>query len=203
MQTKTNAKERYDLLPEAIRDWLGSFEATNHITNINDSYKVSWEKRRVIPRNIARLAIGMVKPEAFQSTIKAELGVSDPIAAQITTKIAQKILVPVADALKTTQNIDLSPLMKMAATKPQTGQSQLRPISLDSLAKQGQTLSSASQTEESTTKKPMSAFASIKQGSLAHESQKQQAEQKSAPQTDTVQEVPELDQPENFQPIDS
>ncbi|MDP3880778.1 MAG: hypothetical protein Q8Q32_01165, partial [bacterium] len=47
------------------------------------------------------------------------------------------------------------------------------------------------------------AFASIKQGSLAHESQKQQAEQKSAPQTDTVQEVPELDQPENFQPIDS
>jgi hypothetical protein len=174
---------KFDILPQAIKDWLVSMKVSDLIADINESHGFFAERAKVIASAITHLVSGTIQPQNFQNILSKNLKRNPETIGQIVNQIANKILAPVRGGLKTTQNIDLSPLFvsqpqKQSKSAPSVqATAPKQPIdSLNSITSQTKKPEPAPVASASTPQKSMSAFASMMQGSLAQKTQQAQQE---------------------------
>jgi hypothetical protein len=108
---KATIREKFLDLPEPIRDWLTSDQATYKVININQKYGFEDDLISVIPSLITRLVVKDLKPEDFQLELERGLYIDSKTATIILDEISTQILKIVAGQLHNI-GVDLSSLSK-------------------------------------------------------------------------------------------
>lgn len=97
----------FDSLPDHIKDWLSSRQATYLIMEINSRLGLKDEKMTIIPSLIFRLATQTIEPTDFINELSYELGVSFQTAKSITQDIEEKVLKPIENELRRDVGVDV------------------------------------------------------------------------------------------------
>lgn len=130
MDATTVVKEKFKLLPEAMRNWLTSDKTTNAIIDINQRLNIYGEKLRVIPWTITRLSVGDLPPGQFVSEIQNKLAIPQSEAEKIAREIKEKILNPISFGLKNVSRIDIGIIPGATPTSNELSVGmELRPLS--------------------------------------------------------------------------
>lgn len=105
--SKIDLRESFLLLPEDVRDWLTSEQATYLVIDINKRLDLFGEDLKTIPNLITRLAVKDLDPKNLAVALKKELDVDFEQAKALAREIEEKILRPVAIPLKQANGVDV------------------------------------------------------------------------------------------------
>lgn len=92
-------EENFLEIPEPIRLWFGSEEATDAIGAILESFSIPPETRRIIPETIWKLETKQLPPETFTETLREELGTERERAIEIARALYDTLLFPLRSDL--------------------------------------------------------------------------------------------------------
>jgi hypothetical protein len=126
MDTNTQNKtlrEKFELLPEAIRDWLTSERATYITVDINKRFNVPRYALPSIAELITRLAVGDIHPTEIIQELAFDMELSSSAAETLYHEVEEKLLKPIADDLK---KIDID--IHLAKIAPATTQAPSAPL---------------------------------------------------------------------------
>lgn len=95
MNNGQTTKLEFKSLPEPIKTWLASGQATNFVYEINRGLGAQGENRRVIPTLILRLCVGDLAAGNFAKELSEKLNLDAAKTQSVLQDIEQKILRPV------------------------------------------------------------------------------------------------------------
>lgn len=99
MADPTTRQDKFNALPEGVKLWLSSPEATARVIALNEELNIAGPRLRIIPKLILLLVIKEIDPRDFINELSRELGVPLIDAKKITDKIEESILRPVRNQL--------------------------------------------------------------------------------------------------------
>lgn len=91
----------FESLPDPIKDWVGSKNTRDVISEICQKYNFDLEKNFTLSELIFRLVTQDLLPQNFVSEAKKELAADQETATELTRIIDEKILGPIGDDLLT------------------------------------------------------------------------------------------------------
>src|SRR3989344_2845497 len=106
-QLKPSIADSFKVLPESIKDWLGSDLITNYISDINKKLGIKGKKRSIIPRLIVRLVTKDLLPADFIGELAKTLNAPPAAAKAIAQEIFDKTLQPIEIGLRRDTGIDV------------------------------------------------------------------------------------------------
>lgn len=109
-KTQSLVRALFEKLPEKVRVWLTSEEATFIIIDLNRRLGLDGILIEIIPDAITRLVIGKLKPENFTEEVASDLEINLSLAQGITQEIERRILRPVEKELLLEAGIDVKML---------------------------------------------------------------------------------------------
>lgn len=102
-----NNETKIQDLPEVVREWLTSPDATALVVDLNRRLELVGEEIRIIPRLISRLVLRKIDPKNFALYLKQELWIDFEKAKEVAREIEEKILRPIAIPLKQANGVDV------------------------------------------------------------------------------------------------
>jgi hypothetical protein len=106
-QTSNLSIAAFDSLPDHVKDWLSSTQATHLVMEINGRLGLKDEKETIIPGLIFRLVTQNIEPLDFINELSHELGVSFQTAKSIAQDIEEKVLKPIENELRRDVGVDV------------------------------------------------------------------------------------------------
>lgn len=97
--TPEQLEERYQKLPEELKDALFSVETTKLIDRIRKENKFSEKDAEKLAELVGRVLIGILPPKEFEESLKAELGIPAKSAKKIAETINSQVFDPVKESL--------------------------------------------------------------------------------------------------------
>ncbi len=109
--SKQQLYNRYDSLPQELKDLFFSEEADGFLSTIGEEHHLSDEKISLLATNVGDVILGFIHPDDLAKYITADLGVDARLAQALATEIEKKIFASLLTELR--QNYK-----GMAATAP-------------------------------------------------------------------------------------
>lgn len=111
------AFEKFDFLPEKIKDWLASDQLSYSVGEIEEKIRPAAEKKGVIAYLVLQLTTSDLKPQELIAEIMTQLEFDFLKAKKLAFEIEERLLGPMRMALKTELDIDIE-LIKEGKEKP-------------------------------------------------------------------------------------
>ncbi len=112
--------EKYDALPERLRQELNSDESANMVWIIGEAHHFSENRTRKLLKVVSYIILGSIHPEDLPKEIVSEAGVDKRLADEVAREIQLKILNPVIPEIQKLYNygLEVTPPPQSTAIKP-------------------------------------------------------------------------------------
>jgi len=120
--TKQQLEERYQKLPEPLKEALFDGERAEKVFDIGKKYGLNVERIGFLAEEIGYFILGLTTPQSFISTLERRLGTTQDASQKLASDINHQILYPLRESLKKAHDIDVT------EEKIQKGPSQTMPI---------------------------------------------------------------------------
>lgn len=107
LTTQNLSAAAFDSLPQSIKDWVSSMQATYLIMDMNKRLGLKGDKASVIPSLVFRLITQSIDPLDFINELSYELNISFQVAKSITQDIETNLLKPIEAELKKDVGVDV------------------------------------------------------------------------------------------------
>lgn len=98
--TNEQIKQKYDLLPQEVRNIIDSAETTKKIVAIADKYNLLVDKMGELVEEITLILLGLEKSSDFVNHISQKLGISTKAALLIAQDVNSEIFDSIKDSIK-------------------------------------------------------------------------------------------------------
>jgi len=117
---------RYDLLPEKLKEAIFSPSIDTAIIRLSQSYRLDNQKISSVAQNVGEILFGFENYKNLASDLQTDLNVDNRLATAIASDIVSKVLSPYRKELETAY----SPIVSTSTMKPQEIKSSIPPIDL-------------------------------------------------------------------------
>ena len=93
-------KERFDALPESIKEIIMSSNYQNDLIEISKKYNLNVEQMGILERETTMVMMGLTNPNNFEAELTRELHVDTTKGSQIVKDINEKIFLKIRELLK-------------------------------------------------------------------------------------------------------
>jgi len=100
MPTPQQIQQRFESLPEDVKEAISSIDTTNTILEIGKSNSIQIDEMGEFVDETSMVMLGFTKPSDFVSNIESRFGVSKEIAEKLVKEINEKILLKIRESLK-------------------------------------------------------------------------------------------------------
>jgi len=100
MYTPQQIQQRFESLPEDIKEAISSIDTTNTILEIGKTNNIQIDEMGELVDETSMVMLGFTKTSDFVSNIESRLGVSKEIAEKLVKEINEKILLKIRESLK-------------------------------------------------------------------------------------------------------
>lgn len=106
--TKQQLEERYQKLPDILKEAIFSAEVAEKLFEIGKKNGLTIEKVGFMAEETGRVILGLTRPSEFAGVLAERLGVSADAAQKIASDINHQIFFPLREALKQTHQIEVN-----------------------------------------------------------------------------------------------
>lgn len=106
-----------DLIPEKIKEWLGSDTVFDVTQELNARFKLTGDRKPMIAFTVTKILIKKIPIGAFVKTLVSQGGLSERDALEIASVIKSRVLEPVKTALLDWGGIDISKILTPATAE--------------------------------------------------------------------------------------
>jgi len=108
----------YEKLPEELKEALFSFETTQEIGDVGDTYGVIDERLNKISEYVGYVLMGLMLPQEFAGVLKKEVGLPKVLAEAISRDLNRLIFYPVKPTLEQLHTTEIAIASKTSTPKP-------------------------------------------------------------------------------------
>lgn len=105
--TQQELKERYEKLPEVLKDAMFNADIAAKIFEIGKKYGLTIEKTGLMAEEVGYLILGLTRPTELVNALDEALKVKENQAKEIASDLNRQIFFPLREALKTTHQIEI------------------------------------------------------------------------------------------------
>lgn len=105
--TKQELTERYEKLPDALKDAMFSADVAEKIFAAGKKHGLTIEKIGFLAEETGRVILGVTRPNEFVAVLAERLGATPDAAQNIASDINHQIFFPLREILKTTHQVDI------------------------------------------------------------------------------------------------
>lgn len=98
--TQEKIKEKFESLPEDVKQAISSIETTNIIIGIGDENKIQIDEIGELVDETGLVMLGFTKPNDFVGNVRSRLNISNDLAEKIAKEINDKVLLRIRESLK-------------------------------------------------------------------------------------------------------
>ncbi|MEJ0001702.1 MAG: hypothetical protein WDN09_00730 [bacterium] len=99
-QTQKKIKEKFDSLPEAIKETIMSSRYQDDLIEVGQKYQLSTEQLGLLERETTLVLMGLTPPDEFAEELQRELAIDNVRIGQMIEDIGQKVFMPLKTLLK-------------------------------------------------------------------------------------------------------
>lgn len=116
--TQQQLEERYDSLPENLKEALLSVDIANKMFEIGKKHTLTIEETGYVAEETGLVVLGLEKPQNLIANIQKRLNSEEDEAGEIAHDINEKIFFPIREALKKAHNIEIEGAPASTVQKP-------------------------------------------------------------------------------------
>lgn len=116
--TEQKITEKYESLPQDLKDVLSSVKTSTAIESIAAKYRLNEEKTTMLIQLVGLVILGFASFENMKEEMKETIDISPQFIILIADEIRQKIFSPVINSLQKTIIAPTAPIMPVPATVP-------------------------------------------------------------------------------------
>ncbi|TSD02804.1 MAG: glyoxal or galactose oxidase [Parcubacteria group bacterium Greene0714_36] len=105
--TKDQLQERYEKLPDALKDAIFSTEIADKIFETGKKNGLTVEKIGFLAEETGRVILGLTRPNEFVGLLAERLGTNTDAAQKIASDVNHQIFFPLREVLKSTHQVDV------------------------------------------------------------------------------------------------
>src|SRR3990167_3766263 len=105
--TKQERDERYERLPQVLKEALFSADIAEKMFALGKKYALTMEKIGFMSEEAGFVVLGLTPPRAFTAALAERLQIPADAAEKIALEISHEIFFPLREALKQTHQIDV------------------------------------------------------------------------------------------------
>src|SRR3989344_5123898 len=105
--TQQELKERYEKLPEVLKDAMFNTDIAAKILELGKKHGLTIEKTGFMAEETGFVILGLTRPEELINVLAESLEVKEDQARNIATDLNHQIFFPLREALKTTHQIEI------------------------------------------------------------------------------------------------
>jgi len=98
--TKEQLREKFQTLPQKIKDVMIAVETVEKIIDITKKHKLHIDKMGVLSDEVSLVMMGLTRPNEFMYKIEKSLNVSSDLAKEITKEINEEIFIKIREELQ-------------------------------------------------------------------------------------------------------
>lgn len=106
--TEEELEERYQKLPEVLKDAMTSAEVSGTMVSIGKKFGLTLEKIGFMAEEAGYVMLGLIRPQEFIGKLAEALEISRDRAAALAQEINHQVFAPIREALKSAHQYDLS-----------------------------------------------------------------------------------------------
>lgn len=92
-------QEKFDLLPEELKNAITSVEVGGRITQIAEKYSLRIDQSGILDEEIIRVMVGITHPDLFLNKLKGRLGINTKTVEDIVRDLNTEVFLPVRKSL--------------------------------------------------------------------------------------------------------
>ncbi|MEK7541793.1 MAG: hypothetical protein AAB533_03025 [Patescibacteria group bacterium] len=113
--TKQQLQERYEKLPDALKDAMFSTDVADKIFETGKKNGLTIEKIGFLAEETGRVILGLTRPNEFVAVLTGRLSTPADAAQKIASDINHQIFFPLREILKSTHQVDIGDAARPAA----------------------------------------------------------------------------------------